>query len=85
MVFKLCENAELSWNRISGFDRLAEVISGIEFPVIVLKWSFRVVKIRIRCKKNISVLLLKLLDPRFRFHTFADLLLVLSLASEPAR
>ena len=31
MVFKLCENAESSWNRIRGFERLAEVITGVKF------------------------------------------------------
>lgn len=32
MVFKLCKNAqETSWNRIRGFDRLAEVIEGVKF------------------------------------------------------
>ena len=31
MVFKLCENAQTSWLRIRGFERLAEVISGIKF------------------------------------------------------
>ena len=31
MVFKLCQNAESSWNRIRGFDRLAEVVQGVKF------------------------------------------------------
>jgi len=32
MVFKLCKNAqEISWNRIRGFERLAEVIEGVKF------------------------------------------------------
>lgn len=31
MIFKLCENAESSWNRIRGFERLAEVITGVKF------------------------------------------------------
>lgn len=31
MVFKLCENAQASWTRIRGFERLAEVINGIKF------------------------------------------------------
>lgn len=32
MVFKLCKNAqEISWNRIRGFERLAEVIDGVKF------------------------------------------------------
>jgi len=31
MVFKLCENAQSSWTRIRGFERLAEVINGIKF------------------------------------------------------
>lgn len=31
MVFKLCQNAELNWNRIRGFERLAEVITNVRF------------------------------------------------------
>jgi putative transposase len=31
MVFKLCQNAQSSWLRIRGFERLAEVISGVKF------------------------------------------------------
>lgn len=31
MVFKLCENAQTSWLRIRGFERLAEVIRGVKF------------------------------------------------------
>lgn len=31
MVFKLCENAQSSWTRIRGFERLAEVINGVKF------------------------------------------------------
>ena len=31
MVFKLCENAQSSWLRIRGFERLAEVIEGVKF------------------------------------------------------
>jgi len=31
MVFKLCQNAESSWHRIRGFERLAEVIQGVQF------------------------------------------------------
>ena len=31
MVFKLCENAQSSWLRIRGFERLAEVIDGVKF------------------------------------------------------
>ncbi len=31
MVFKLCENAQSSWLRIRGFERLAEVINGVKF------------------------------------------------------
>ena len=31
MVFKLCQNAESSWHRIRGFERLAEVIQGVTF------------------------------------------------------
>jgi putative transposase len=31
MVFKLCQNAESSWRRIRGFERLAEVITGVKF------------------------------------------------------
>ena len=31
MVFKLCKSAEAKWNKIHGFERLADVIEGIEF------------------------------------------------------
>ena len=31
MVFKLCQSAELTWNRLKGFNRLADVISGVKF------------------------------------------------------
>jgi putative transposase len=31
MVFKLLESAQKRWSRIKGFDRLAEVIRGVEF------------------------------------------------------
>lgn len=31
MVFMLCKNAEQSWSRIKGFERLAEVITGVKF------------------------------------------------------
>lgn len=31
MVFKLCKSAEARWNKIHGFERLADVIEGIEF------------------------------------------------------
>lgn len=31
MVFKLCENAQSSWTRVRGFERLADVINGIKF------------------------------------------------------
>ena len=31
MVFKLCKNAEATWTRVRGFERLAEVIIGIKF------------------------------------------------------
>jgi len=31
MVFKLCQNAESSWSRIRGFERLAEVINDVKF------------------------------------------------------
>jgi transposase-like protein len=31
MVFKLCQNAQSSWKRIRGFERLAEVIDGVKF------------------------------------------------------
>lgn len=31
MVFKLCQNAEKNWIRIRGFERLAEVITGVKF------------------------------------------------------
>lgn len=31
MVFKLCQSAEQRWIRLSGFNRLADVIRGVEF------------------------------------------------------
>ena len=31
MVCKLCQNAESSWHRIRGFERLAEVVQGVKF------------------------------------------------------
>ncbi len=31
MVFKLCQSAEKNWNRIRGFERLGEVITGVQF------------------------------------------------------
>ena len=31
MVFKLCESAEKRWQRIAGFKRLGEVITGVKF------------------------------------------------------
>lgn len=31
MVFKLCQNASSSWKRIRGFNRLADVITGVKF------------------------------------------------------
>ena len=31
MVFKLCLDAEKRWKKLYGFNRLAEVISGVKF------------------------------------------------------